>query len=179
MAGPSPQAPAGDGKAGGTGIGRLLDGLYTLCGYIAGLILAVMAFTVFLGVVLRFFGSQAVEGLDEVPRYLFVWLVAFGGAAAMHKNEHTVLDYFVGLLPAKGRALVAILVQAAMIAVFLYLVRLSFTLVPNAAFQSSAGLGLRLDYVFLAVPVGAVLIIIPMVRNLLEALAGLLWPKHS
>ncbi len=32
-----------------------------------------------------------------------------------------------------------------MIGLFLYLLRLSFILVPNAAFQSSPGLGLRLD----------------------------------
>ncbi len=49
----------------------------------AGLILALMALTVFLSVVTRWMGSQALDGLDEMPRYLFVWLVVIGGAAAM------------------------------------------------------------------------------------------------
>ena len=66
-----------------------------------------------------------------------------------------------------------------MIAVFLYLLKLSFTLVPNAALQSSPALELRLDYVFMAVPVGAVLILIPLVRRFLESLAEVIWPKHS
>lgn len=177
MASSHPDVPTG--SSGGSPLARGLDLLFTLCGYIAGLILAVMAGSVFLSVVMRFSGSQALEGLDELPRYLFVWLVAFGGAAAMHLNEHTVLDYFVKKLPDRPRAIVAAMMYGAMIAVFLYLLKLSFTLVPNAALQSSPGLEVRLDYVFMAVPVGAVLILIPMVRGLLEALAEVVWPKRS
>ena len=55
---------------------------------------------------------------------------------------------------------------------------LSFTLVPNAALQTSAGLGLTLDYVFMAVPVGAALIIVPMLRNIYFAVRGS-WRKPS
>ena len=175
----APQSEGIDNPSGGSVVTRGLDAIYTLLGWIAGLILAVMAGSVFLSVVLRFVGSQALEGLDEVPRYLFVWLVAIGGAAAMHKNEHTVLDYFVKLLHPRGQAVVTITVQGIMIFLFLYLLKLSFTLVPNAALQSSPSLDLPLDYVFLAVPVGAVFIIIPMARNILEALADLTWPKRS
>jgi TRAP-type C4-dicarboxylate transport system permease small subunit len=155
------------------------DGLmrvYDVLGHLAGLILAVMAGAVFLQVVMRFFGSQAIEGLDELPRYLFVWLVVIGAAAAMHRGEHTVLDYFINKMPARARALVVAFTNAAGIFLFLYLLKLSLVLVPNAQLQSSPSLGLPLGYVFAAVPVGAVLIIIPMVRNALAALGGL-WRK--
>jgi len=177
MSSSHPDAPTGG--SGGSLFARAIDVLFTLCGYIAGLILAVMAASVFLSVVMRFSGTQGLEGLDELPRYLFVWLVAFGGAAAMHRNEHTVLDYFVKKLAHRPRAVVEAAVHAAMIGVFLYLIKLSFTLVPNAALQSSPGLELRLDYVFLAVPVGAALILIPLVRRFLDALAEVIWPKRS
>ena len=49
---------------------------------------------------------------------------------------------------------------------------------PNSQLQSSAGLGLPLGYVYAAVPVGAVLIILPMLRNLVAALRSL-WQKPS
>jgi TRAP-type C4-dicarboxylate transport system permease small subunit len=154
--------------------GRFYEGL----GYLAGLILAIMAGAVFLQVMLRYLGWAAFDGLDEVPRYLFVWLVMLGAAAAMHRGEHTLLGYFRDRLGRRGRALAIVLVNAAGIAFFIYLIKVSFVLVPNAQFQTSAGLGLPLGYVYTAVPVGSILIVLPMARVLFLALRDL-WPKPS
>ena len=162
---PADQAPAG-------GIwGRFYEGL----GYLAGLILAIMAGAVFLQVMLRYVG-RGIDGLDEVPRYLFVWLVMLGAAAAMHRGEHTLLGYFRDRFGRRGRALAIIVANAAGIALFVYFIKLSFILVPNAHLQTSAGLGLPLGYVYAAVPVGAALIILPMARTLFHALRDL-WPR--
>ena len=79
--------------------GRFYEGL----GYLAGLILAIMAGAVFVQVVLRYVGWAAFDGLDEVPRYLFVWLVMLGAAAAMHYGEHTLLGYFRDRFGRRGR----------------------------------------------------------------------------
>ena len=151
---------------------------YDVLGHVGGLILAVMAGAVFLQVVLRFLGRVGIDGLEEVPRFLFVWLVMIGAASAMHRGEHTILDYFVNLLPPRGRALVLALTNAVGIALFLYLIKLSFVLVPNAQLQTSAGLEIPLGYVFAAIPVGSALIVLPMVRNLYRALRSV-WQKPS
>jgi TRAP-type C4-dicarboxylate transport system permease small subunit len=151
---------------------------YDVLGHVGGIILAIMAAAVFLQVASRFFSPLAIDGIDEVPRYLFVWLVMIGSAAAMQRNEHTVLDYFVNRLRPRGRALMSLIVNAAGIAFFLYMIKLSLVLVPNAQLQSSPGLDLPLSWVFLAVPVGSFLIILPMVRTCLAALR-VLWPRPS
>jgi TRAP-type C4-dicarboxylate transport system permease small subunit len=158
----------------GSAWSRAYDGL----GHVGGLILAVMAGAVFLQVVLRFLGQAGIDGLEEVPRYLFVWLIMIGAAAAMQRGEHTALDYFVGLMSPRLRALTLVLTTGVGIALFVWLIRLSFVLVPNAQLQTSAGLELPLGYVFAAVPVGAVLIILPMLRKLHAALRSL-WQKPS
>jgi TRAP-type C4-dicarboxylate transport system permease small subunit len=151
---------------------------YDVLGHLGGLILAVMTGAVFLQVVLRFLGRVGIDGLEEVPRYLFIWLVMIGAAAAMQRGEHTVLDYFINLLPARLRAGVLAFTTASGIGLFVYLIKLSFVLVPNAQLQTSAGLGLPLGYVFVAVPVGAALILPPMLRKLVHEL-GALWRKPS
>ena len=165
--------PADPAPAGGMW-GRFYEGL----GHLAGLILAIMAAAVFLQVVLRYIGWTGIGGLDELPRYLFVWLVMLGAAAAMHRGEHTLLGYFRDRLGRRKRAFAIVVVNAAGIALFVYFIKLSFILVPNAHLQTSPSLGLPLSYVYAAVPVGAALIILPMVRVLLLALRDL-WPKHS
>ena len=150
---------------------------YDVLGHVGGLILAVMAAAVFVQVALRYVG-QGIDGLDEVPRYLFVWLVMIGAAVAMQRGEHTVLDYFINLLGSRTRALVLVLTNALGIALFAYMIRLSFVLVPNAQLQTSAGLELPLGYVFAAIPIGSALIILPMLRNIYRAL-GSLWQRPS
>jgi TRAP-type C4-dicarboxylate transport system permease small subunit len=129
-------------------------------------------------VVLRFLGRAGIDGLEEVPRYLFVWLVMIGAAAAMQRGEHTVLDYFINAMSPRARALVVAFTNAVGIALFLYLVKLSFVLVPNAQLQTSAGLGLPLGYVFVAIPIGSVLIVLPMLRSVYRALRQA-WQKPS
>jgi TRAP-type C4-dicarboxylate transport system permease small subunit len=167
-----------DGGAGADRAAGAWKRAYDALGYVGGLILAIMTAAVFLQVVLRYLGRAGIDGLEEVPRYLFVWLVMIGAAAAMQRGEHTVLDYFVDLLGSRGRAGVLALTNAVGIGLFLYLIKLSLVLVPNAQLQTSAGLGLSLGWVFAAVPLGSVLIILPMVRNLYRALRGL-WQKRS
>ena len=65
----------------GEPLGRAAAWAYQGLGYLGGALLAVMTAAVFLQVVLRFFGQPGIDGLDEVPRYLFVWLVMIGAAA--------------------------------------------------------------------------------------------------
>jgi TRAP-type C4-dicarboxylate transport system permease small subunit len=153
---------------------RFYDGL----GLLGGAILAVMTGAVFLQVVLRYVFRTGVEGLDEVPRYLFVWLVMIGAAAAMARGEHTALVYFRDRLGPVGRTALSILTTAFGMLLFLSMIRSSLVLVPNANLQTSPGLRLPLGYVYAAVPVGAALILLPMARELWGAWREL-WPRRS
>lgn len=159
-------------------LGRWGAGAYHWLGLLGGLILALMTLAVFVQVVFRFAGLAAFDGLDEVPRYLFVWLVMIGAAAAMQRAEHTRLEYFHQRLGPRGQALLTVVVNGVGMLLFLSLIRTSFTLVPNSQLQTSAGLGLPLGYVFAAVPVGSALILLPMAWNLVVAL-GDVWRKSS
>ena len=165
---PAPDRPFGAWGA------RLYDGL----GLLGGVVLAAMALAVFVQVLLRYVFTYALDGLDEVPRYLFVWLVMIGAAAAMHRGEHTALDYFQQRLAPRSRALAVIVTNGVGMLLFLSLIKTSFVLVPNSNLQSSAGLGLPLGYVYAAVPVGAVLILLPMAWRFVGAVRDL-WQRPS
>lgn len=153
---------------------RLYDGL----GHLGGLILALMTGAVFVQVVARYVFARAIDGIDEVPRYLFVWLVMIGAAAAMWRGEHTALSYFRDRLGPTGRRVALLLTHALSAWLFVSMIRVSFTLVPNAQLQTSAGLGLPLGYVFVAVPVGSALILIALLRAMVVT-ARELWQRPS
>lgn len=168
----------GPGSGSGAPFGAWGRRFYEALGLLGGLILAVMTLAVFVQVLTRFMGLVGIDGIDEVPRYLFVWLVMIGAAAAMHRAEHTRLEYFEQRFSPRGRAALTAVTNGVGMLLFLSLIRTSFVLVPNAQFQTSAGLGLPLGYVYAAVPVGAVLIMLPMAWRMLVALRAL-WPRPS
>jgi TRAP-type C4-dicarboxylate transport system permease small subunit len=151
---------------------------YDALGYLGGLILALMTGAVFLQVALRYVFVIAIDGIDEVPRYLFVWLVMIGAAAAMHRGEHTALDYFRDRMGPIGRRLMLLVTTGAGALLFLSMIKVSVVLVPNAQLQTSAGLSLPLGYVFAAIPVGCALILLPMIRTLAVTLREL-WQRRS
>ena len=166
------------GSGSGAPLGRGGALFYEGLGLLGGLILAVMTLAVFVQVVMRFAGRSAFDGIDEIPRYLFVWLVMIGAAAAMHRAEHTRLEYFQQRLGPRGQHLLTALTNGVGMLLFLSLVRTSLVLVPNAQLQESAGLGLPLGYVYAAIPVGSILILLPMARNFVTALRAA-WPRPS
>ena len=153
---------------------RLYDGL----GHLGGAILALMAGAVFVQVVARYVFARAIDGIDEVPRYLFVWLVMIGAAAAMHRGQHTALDYFRDRMGVTARRVTLLITNALVALLLLSMIKVSLVLVPNAQLQRSAGLDLPLGWVFLAVPVGSALILGPMVWTILKTL-GEIWQRRS
>jgi TRAP-type C4-dicarboxylate transport system permease small subunit len=165
--------PARDRPFGDPGA-RFYDGL----GILAGVLMAILTLAVFLQVILRYVARSGIEGLDEAPRYLFVWLVMIGAAAAMYRGEHTSLEFFRAKLTPRGRALATVVTEGVGILLFLSMIKVSRVLVPNSQLQSSAGLGLPLGYVYAAMPVGAMLIILPMAWRLVTALRDL-WQRPS
>ena len=168
--------PAGSGSGAPLGVwgARFYEGL----GLLGGLLLAVMTVAVFVQVLMRFTGHSAFDGIDEIPRYLFVWLVMIGAAAAMHRAEHTRLEYFQQRLGPRGQHLLTALTNGVGMLLFLSLIRTSLVLVPNAQLQESAGLGLPLGYVYAAIPVGSILILLPMAWRFVSALRAA-WPRPS
>lgn len=158
--------------------GRWGTRFYEGLGYLAGALIALLTLAVFLQVVLRYVFHTGIEGLDEAPRYLFIWLVMIGAAAAMHRGEHTTLQFFRERLSRRGRAVATVVTEGVGILLFLSMIKTSFVLVPNSQLQSSPGLGLPLGYVYAAVPVGAALIILPMAWHLARA-ARDLWQRPS
>ena len=102
-----------------------------------------------------------------------------GAAAAMWRHEHTVLDYFVNLFRPAIRAPIYVLTNGlGIVSLRLHDLAELHAGARMPRCQTSAGLGLTLDYVFMAVPVGSALIIVPMLRNIYFALRGS-WRKPS
>lgn len=66
---------------------------------IAMLLLAVLIFITFLGVVMRYCVNSPLTWLEEVQLACFVWIVFPGACAVARNTGHIAIDAFVGLFP--------------------------------------------------------------------------------
>ncbi len=137
------------------------------------LLVAALVLDVLWGVCTRFILGAPSRWTEEVATFLLIWVALLGAAVAFSRGEHLGLDYFVKKLHPEAQLLLAVVVQGLIIAfassamVFGGYVLVSETLQVG---QVTPALGIKMGYVYLAVPVSGVFIILFCLERTLELL---------
>ena len=114
-------------------------------------VLSALLATVILGVVSRALGEPVVFS-DELARYLMVWLAFLGWILASRRRSHIRITVLIGLLPAGGRRLAEVIIQAGIMLFGVLLLRDGLTLVTR-----------NLDVESVSLPVPSAIIYVPVV----------------
>ena len=140
---------------------------------IAGVLLALVVVIVLLQVFGRYILQISLSWPEELARYVLVWLMIFGAAAAAASRSQIVVDTLLELIPASvRRALEALAALAGLVAVAL-LVWTSQPLITGPAGRStSPATGIPSFWIYLAVPVGGALLALFALAELAEILRG-------
>ena len=135
---------------------------------------ALLVLDVVWGVFTRIVVKQQANWTEELARFLLVWVTLLGGAVAFGTKGHLGVDYFVGKFHADARKCMAVVGHLVVlffaVAVFLY----GGSRVVSDALaveQMTPALGWKMGYVYLALPVSGVFIVIYTIENLLETIA--------
>jgi TRAP-type C4-dicarboxylate transport system permease small subunit len=137
------------------------------------LILAVglLVIDVVWGVFTRYAMGQQANWTEELARFLLIWVSLLGGAVAFGTKGHLGVDYFVGKFHPDVRKVVAVLGHLVVLffagAIFLYG---GFQVVRDALTmeQMTPALGWKMGYVYLALPIAGVFMVLYSIENLLE-----------
>lgn len=109
---------------------------------------------------------------EELARYLMIWVGLLGASLAFEKGAHLGLDYFVGKLHPTGRrilrvgALITVLAFAIGVLIIGGWELVSRTLVLQ---QTAPALGIPKGWVYLAVPVSGVFVVIFTLGQIVDA----------
>jgi len=141
--------------------------------YFIGILLLAIAFMLFINVVLRLFGSSLVWS-EEVARYAIVWLTFIGSSVCVYKGAHIGVDAIMNVLSEKGKKillLITILMSIIFTILFTYL---SFTITKGVfdTNQVSSTIKVPMVYVYGAMPVGGVLMLIRYIQEFFKQLKG-------
>lgn len=139
------------------------------------IVMAILVLDVLWGVISRFiFGNQS-KWTEELATMLLIWVSLLGAAVAFGTKSHLGVDYFVKKLHIEAEKLNEIIVNLLIIffAVAILIVG-GYSLVSEtlAAGQVSPALGLKFGYVYLAVPISGIFIVLFCVEAIVEVLIG-------
>ena len=121
-------------------------------------ILAAMAAMVFANVVLRFTTGVSILWVEEVSRYLMIWLTLLGAGMVLRYGGHVGIETLQEALPRRAAAIRgAIVVLLATFFVFMVIVGARYAWLAWG--QTTPVLGIPVGVVYLALPIGFALLL--------------------
>lgn len=76
---------------------------------ITAILLSILSCIVFINIVLRYGFQTSILSVDELSRFLFVWLIFIGAILAYMENSHVQVTFLVEKLSTKNRTRVGII----------------------------------------------------------------------
>ena len=134
----------------------------------------VLLLMVFFQVVLRYFFRITWNWIEEVARFLFLWMVWIGAGYAAKCRAHLKIEAFTAMLPASLRSkvdLLSLLIWIAF-AAFLAWTGGALTLILLKRQQLSPVLQIPMAWAYAAVPVGVGLMLFRLLEQLYEKLSS-------
>lgn len=146
---------------------KLEDLLYKIIYYFSSLLMIGMVAVIFSQVVARYVFHNSLSWSEEVGRYLFVWMTFLGTALGVRKRAHVSLDSLIKQLPTPIYKAIVVLSYLAMIIFTCVLAYDSLEMLKLGTHQVSAAMQMPMKYVYYVLPIGSVLTIFYLARNLI------------
>ena len=142
--------------------------------WIVIVLMLVMTVTVSLQITFRYFLNIPLGWSEELARFSFVWVSFFGASALMRVREHINVTVFVDNFPPRLRAVCVVLANLCALIFAYYFVVGGIALATNEWSQLAPAMEIPMGWVYVVIPISAILMAIWIVLQTLEAL-GKLW----
>jgi TRAP-type C4-dicarboxylate transport system permease small subunit len=123
-------------------------------------LMAAMAVLVFSNVVSRYLFNYSLIWVEELTRYMMIWVGFLGSGLVLRYGAHIAVDVFQDLLPAAAAQAVRGVILALLAATFLSMTWLGFRYAGFAWDQETPVMNWRTGLVYLAVPIGSLLMLV-------------------
>lgn len=144
----------------------------TILDWVLGLLMAVLFAAVCVQVFARYLLNFSFAWSEEFPVLLFSWLVFLGSAAALAEGRHLGIAFLQDMLPARLRWGVRCLVDVAVLGFLVFAIVNGVKLAKVFGHYEFVSIPFSRYWLFVAVPVGCLLMIPVAIRDLLNTLWG-------
>jgi TRAP-type C4-dicarboxylate transport system permease small subunit len=122
-------------------------------------LMAAMAVLVFANVVSRYLLNYSLIWVEELTRYMMVWVGFLGAGLALRLGAHISVDLFQELLPPAGAKVLRGAIVAILALLFAAMTWLGIRYAAFAWEQETAVLNWNTGLVYLAIPIGSLLLL--------------------
>jgi TRAP-type C4-dicarboxylate transport system permease small subunit len=137
-------------------------------------LMLVMTVTVFLQIVFRYVFNIPLGWSEELARFSFVWVSFFGASALMRVREHVNVTVFVDNFPPRLRAVCVLVANLCALIFAYYFVVGGIALTTNEWAQLAPAMQIPMGWVYVVIPISAVLMATWIVLQTIEAFGTLL-----
>jgi len=140
-----------------------LNDLFAISSFFAMCIIVIMS------VLLRYLFSFSFRWVDELTRYLFIYMVFLGIPIAFREKAHVKIEYFVSFFPKRLKYLALIFSDILILITMLYIGNSTLYMINSRLGKTlSPGLKLPMRYVYFAVIISFVLLTIEIIKRFMS-----------
>src|SRR4051812_17305369 len=133
----------------------------------AALLVVAEIVVLFAGVAARYMFHAPLIWTDELASILFLWLAMLGSVIALQRTEHMRLTAVVAGMSPAGRARMEALASAAVAVFLLMILPAAWDYASDEWYIETPALGIHNTFRAMAIPVGAVLMVVTALTRLL------------
>ena len=134
--------------------------MVTVNRWIVIVMMAVMTILVFVNVICRYILNFSIIWAEEVSQYLMVWVAFLAAGLALRQGRHVAIEMLQDRLPSRARKMTRHFVALLIILFMGTLIVLGFQFAHFAWDQETPVLNISLGIPYMAVPIGALLLVI-------------------
>ncbi|WP_298923926.1 TRAP transporter small permease [uncultured Ramlibacter sp.] len=123
-------------------------------------LLAAMAVIIFTNVALRYLTSHSIEWAEEVSRHMMIWLTFLGAGPVLRYGGHIAVENLQDALPRQAAIALRAFIAVCLFAFFGFMIWYGWLYMQRTMFQLTAATQIPFAYVYSAMPVGGLLLIV-------------------
>jgi TRAP-type C4-dicarboxylate transport system permease small subunit len=144
-----------------------------ICTNVEVIFLAVMTFLVFSQVVSRYVFSYSFAWVEELARYLMIWMAYVGAAALFKDDNHIRMDLVYNKFPQKVRICLSLLFGLLQIAFLVMLFKLGLNYAESVDIVVSPTLRISLRWPAMIISISSVLMILFILAHMIRTIVDL------
>ena len=152
---------------------RLTGMMAAICTNVEVIFLAIMTFLVFFQVVTRYLFSYSIAWVEELTRYLMIWMAFLGAAALFKDDSHIRMDLVYNKFPQVVRTYLDLLFGLFQVAFLVMLFKLGLEYAESVDIVVSPTLRISMRWPAMIISISSVIMIFFILAYIIQTVIGL------